>query len=78
MSHSEALAPLCTSLDELSVSAGVVHGRLTLLQAGTALLVGLAQQQAARQQLLQSPYSQKLISACLQVCVVGCCKHSGS
>lgn len=65
--HSEALAPLCTSLDELSVSVSVGHGRLVLLQAAAALFVALAQQQGTRQQLLQPDVSQALVGSCLQV-----------
>jgi hypothetical protein len=67
LKHSEALAPLCTSLDELSVSASVGHGRLVLLQAATALFVALAQQQGTRQQLLQPDVSQALVESCLKV-----------
>jgi hypothetical protein len=65
--HSEALAPLCTSLDELSVSVSVGHGRLVLLQAAAALFVALAQQQGTRQKLLQPDVSQALVGSCLQV-----------
>lgn len=70
MSSSEALAPLCTSLDELSVSTSVGHARLVLLQAAAALFVGLGQQQSTRQQLLQTDTSQELIGLCLQVRVL--------
>lgn len=67
ISHSEALIPLCTTLDEVCVSAGVGHGRLLLLQAAASLFVGLAQQPKARQQLLQSDEAQRVISSCLKV-----------
>lgn len=67
ISHSEALIPLCTTLDEVCVSAGVGHGRLLLLQAAASLFVGLAQQPKARQALLQPQEAQRVISSCLQV-----------
>lgn len=67
LSQSEALAPLCTSLDELSVSASVGHARLVLLQAAAALFVSLAQQQRSRQLLLQPEVSQGVMTSCLKV-----------
>lgn len=71
LSRSEALAPLCTSLDELSVSASVGHGRLVLLQAAARLFVGLWQRPGAREEMLQLDVSQELVSCCLQVRVEG-------
>lgn len=71
LSRSEALAPLCTSLDELSVSASVGHGRLVLLQAAARLFVGLWQRPGAREEMLQLDISQELLSCCLQVRVGG-------
>lgn len=49
------------------MSASVGHGRLVLLQAAAALLVGLAQQPKSRQQLLQPGVSEALVNLALQV-----------